>query len=74
MKIFEYLRLTFIATLLILVSCSSTSGNDPETPVPDTKEKIKYTADYDDGSTIFINVKIAIDRKGWNALFKDKIT
>lgn len=78
MKMFEYLRLTLIATLFILVSCSSTSGNDPETPVPDTKEKIKYTADYDDGSTIFINVKIAIDRKGWNAqtpaFFKEKLT
>jgi len=26
----------------------------------------RYTPDYDNGDTIFINVKIAIDEKGWN--------
>jgi len=63
MKIFKNIRLIVVATMVTLVGCGSTSGNDPEINKPDT-EKPEYTADYDDGTTIYINVKIAVDRKG----------
>lgn len=66
-----------IATMVTLVGCGSASSNDPDITNPET-EKPEYTADYDDGTTIYINVKIAIDRKGWQtqspAFFKEKLT
>lgn len=77
MKIFKNIRLIVVATMVTLVGCGSTSGNDPEINKPDT-EKPEYTADYDDGTTIYINVKIAVDRKGCQtqspAFFKEKLT
>jgi hypothetical protein len=56
MKIFKNIRLIVVATMVTLVGCGSTSGNDPDITKPDT-EKPEYTADYDDGTTIYINVK-----------------
>ena len=45
------------AFLLFLGSCSSATPEDDDPEVT----KTHYTADYDNGDTIFINVKIAID-------------
>jgi hypothetical protein len=49
--------------LLFIVSCSSSISDDP---VPEIKKPL-YVADYDNGDSIFINVKIAIDEKGWKS-------
>jgi len=76
---YKYLEISLVAILFMLVSCASATNNDPEQPDSNTEDstKVKYTADYDDGATIFINVKIAIDRKGWNSqtpeFFKQKL-
>jgi hypothetical protein len=62
-----------IVILLALISCTSCFAIN--TPV--AKDKKKYTADYDDSSNIYINVKIAIDKKGWDSntpeFFKQKL-
>lgn len=60
--------LLLIIFLLILAGCSSKSKVDVNDPGNGTDVKeIKYVADHDSGDTIFINVKIAIDSKGWNS-------
>ena len=73
MKKYKSLGFVLTAILLGLIGCSSTSTNTD----PEKKPDIKYTADYDDGSTIYINVKIAIDKKGWDSntpeFFKQKL-
>jgi len=73
MKKYKSLGFVLTAILLGLIGCSSTSTNTD----PEKKTDIKYTADYDDGSTIYINVKIAIDKKGWDSntpeFFKQKL-
>jgi hypothetical protein len=73
MKRYQSIGFTLTAILFVLLSCSS--GSSVVNPV--TKDEVKYTADYDDGSTIYINVKIAIDQKGWNTntpeFFKAKL-
>jgi len=51
------------AILLFMVSCSSSTPDDPALEV----KKALYMADYDNGDSIFINVKIAIDEKGWKS-------
>jgi len=50
------------AILLFFVSCSSAIPDDN----PEVK-KTQYVADYDNGDSIFVNVKIAIDEKGWKS-------
>jgi len=74
MKLLENIRLAATAIMITLVSCASSSGNGSDITEPD---KPQYTADYDDGTTIYINVKIAIDKKGWEsqtpAFFKQKL-
>lgn len=73
MKKYQSIGFIMTAILFALVSCSS----EPNSVEPVTKDEVKYTADYDDGSTIYINVKIAIDQKGWNSntaeFFKTKL-
>ena len=73
MKKYKSLGFVLTAILLGLIGCSSTSTNTD----PEKKPDINYTADYDDGSTIYINVKIAIDKKGWDSntpeFFKQKL-
>jgi len=73
MKKYQSIVFTLTVILFALLSCSS--GLNTENPA--TKDAVKYTADYDDGSTIYINVKIAIDQKGWNSntpeFFKAKL-
>ena len=73
MKKYKSLGFVLTAILLGLIGCSSTSTNTD----PEKKPDINYTADYDDGSTIYINVKIAIDEKGWDSntpeFFKQKL-
>lgn len=49
--------------LLFIFSCSSAIPDDGGTEV----KKPLYVADYDNGDSIFINVKIAIDEKGWKS-------
>jgi hypothetical protein len=75
MRKFQSTILYLTTSLLLLISCSSTYNNLP-TEIK-TKDATKYTTDYDDGSTIYINVKIAIDKKGWDAqtpvYFKEKL-
>lgn len=60
-----------ILLLTLLISCSSGFGKEV------IKNTTQYTPDYDDGSTIFINVKIAIDQRGWETqtpeYFKSKL-
>jgi hypothetical protein len=73
MRKYKSIGILLIPLLLGLISCSSVPVNaDPE-----KKPDVKYTADYDDGSTIYINVKIAIDKKGWDSntpeFFKAKL-
>jgi len=71
----QSIALYLITWLFLLISCSSSSNNLPIQIA--TKDTAKYTADYDDGSTIYINVKIAIDKKGWDIqtpkYFKEKL-
>ena len=73
MKKYQSGGFTLMTILFMVISCSS--GLNKVEPV--NKNEIKYTADYDDGSTIYINVKIAIDQKGWNTntpeFFKEKL-
>lgn len=63
-----------LTAVFIMVICSLPSIYCIE---PVKKNDVKYTADYDNGTTISINVKIAIDEKGWNTqtpeFFKEKL-
>jgi hypothetical protein len=62
-----------VIILVALISCTSCFAKNDLL----AKNDIKYTADYDDGSTIYTNVKIAIDKKGWDLntpeFFKQKL-
>ena len=59
-----------LAATQFVVACAPGSNKLPE-------PEITYTPDYDDGAVIFINVKIAIDKKGWESktpeYFKEKL-
>ncbi len=62
MRYYVYLMLMGLG--LIFFSCSKDDDNvepDVDNPTPDEE----IGAEYDDGETIIVNVKIAIDIKGW---------
>jgi hypothetical protein len=52
-----------LTTSFILTGCSKDDDSEPIVkPIAES-----YIPDYDNGDTIYINVKIGIDRKGWNS-------
>ncbi|WP_339735051.1 hypothetical protein [uncultured Sunxiuqinia sp.] len=65
----------FLFILLIMGGCSSSSPSDNDILV---SKDTRYLPDYDNGDTIYINVKIAIDERGWNSktpdYFKTELT
>lgn len=66
------INVVFLLFSFMLCSCEDISDNYKENVVP------QYTLDYDDGQTIYINVKLAVDKKGWEEkgeeFFKTKLT
>ena len=60
MKNYRHLSLIYI-----LAFCTHLAFSCESTDIEETIQS-RYTPDYDNGDTIFINVKIAIDEKGWN--------
>ena len=63
---------------LSLISCEDVADKYKQDIFKPEKEEEKgYVADYDDGENIYINVKIAIDKKGWDSqsetFFKGKL-
>lgn len=67
-KIYTYFIVLILCSSVFLVTrCSSNDNNETEDI---TKVKI-YKPDYDNGDTIYMNVKIAIDEEGWNSKSPD---
>ena len=54
-------------TSLTLSACEDVADKYKENIFVPQEPSTEYTADYDDGENIYINVKIAIDKKGWES-------